>query len=147
MRRGILVVCAMAILALAAGRTNAATVYSNGPYNGNYNGVYISFPYLVSDSFTVTSPTSLTGAAIVTWTDPGAVASSLEWEIGTSPFGSDVSSGESSVSSTYLFTNGHGYDINEATFALNGVLTPAQRTGSRSTIAALRWRFRRLGRE
>ena len=103
---------------------NAAVVYDNGPINGAVEAWTINYGYQVTDSFTVSSPTTLTGAQIGLWAYPGDSPTSVEWSIGSTPYGSNISSGTSSLSST--FTGGYGfgiYPLFESTFSLTGVLS------------------------
>jgi hypothetical protein len=75
-----------------AGRAGAQLVYSDGPINGTITGWLISnsgSSLAVSDSFTVSSPTTLASAQAGLWVNSGATPASLEWSIGTTPFASD----------------------------------------------------------
>ena len=124
MKRLILSFAALALLTGGAGPVNAAVVYDNGPINGTVEAWTINYGYQVTDSFTVSSPTTLTGAQIGLWAYPGDNPTSVEWSIGSAPYGSNISSGTSSLSST--FTGGYGfgiYPLFESTFSLTGVLS------------------------
>ncbi len=73
MKRLILSFAALALLMSGAGQVNAVVVYDNGPINGTVEAWTINFGYQVTDSFTVSSPTTLTGAQIGLWVYPGYV--------------------------------------------------------------------------
>ena len=82
----------------------------------------INFGYQVSDSFTLGSPATLTGAQIGLWVIPGDTPTSVDWSIGSAAFGSDISSGTAGLSNAFQYNNVYGYDILELTFSLSGVL-------------------------
>jgi PEP-CTERM motif len=121
MKKLILSFAALALLLGGVGQAKADLVYDNGPINGTITGWTINFGYVVSDSFTVSSATSLTGAQIGLWAAPGDDnPTSVQWSIGSATYGSDISSGTGVLSSTYQYTNGYGYDILKSTFSLTG---------------------------
>jgi hypothetical protein len=101
----------------------ASTVYDNGPVNGSESAWTINYGFAVSDSFTLSSSTTLTGAQIGLWTLPGDNPTSVEWSIGSSPNTNNDGSGVGSLTNNSLFTNGWGYNIFESTFTLSDSLT------------------------
>jgi hypothetical protein len=112
------------ILALGVGIPGfASTVYDNGPVSGAESAWTINYSYAVSDSFTLSSSTNLTGAQIGLWTYPGDNPTSVEWSIGSSPDTSNYGSGTGSLTNLALFTNGYGYNIVESTFSLSDSLS------------------------
>jgi hypothetical protein len=125
MKRLIAGCAALALLVGVAGRADAGIVYDNGPINGTILGWTISDGYEVSDSFTISSPTTLTEAQVGLWAIFGDMPTSVQWSIGTSAFGNDVSQGTSTLSDTFTGQYGYGaYPLYESTFALTGVLGP-----------------------
>jgi hypothetical protein len=126
MRRRISLLSLVAVLALLlVTPTWAATLYDNGPINGTIDAWTINFGFQVSDSFNLGSASNLTGAQIGLWAVPGDRPTSVDWSIGTAPFGSNIGSGTGSLTNTFQFTNsfsGSSYDILESTFPLSGVL-------------------------
>ena len=56
------------------------------------------------------------------WALPGDVPTGATWSIGSTPFGNDIGSGTSALSSAFQYTNGYGYDLYESTFSLNKAL-------------------------
>jgi len=99
-------------------------------------GLTLNNPYWVSDSFTVTSATTLTSAQVGIWIStqhPGATPTSLEWSIGTTTpvkgaanGPNDVSQGTaSSLTSTAAGSSANGrYSLYETEFGLNATLAP-----------------------
>ena len=112
----------VAILSLSV-QAKAEIVYDNGLINGTIDSwIFNYYGTEVSDSFTVASSTDLTGAQVGIMVRPGDEPTSLGWSLGTSPFGSDVSSGNSLLSSSFAGLQGGYYPLYESTFALNGTL-------------------------
>src|SRR6188472_3659890 len=94
------------VLGLSAAPAKATFIYGNGELNGNLSGINISTPWSVTNSFNVTDDAyNLVTASIGIWTDPGETLLSVNWLIGTTPFGSEISSGTSSVGNIFFFTN------------------------------------------
>jgi PEP-CTERM motif len=126
--------CIATVTLFAAGQGRAAAssiVYDNGPIDGTNDAwtidVFTGVSYQVSDSFSVVDATTLDSATIGLWVDAGlSTPTTVDWSIGTTPFGFDVASGTSPMSNTYLFTNTSGgqkgYDVYSSVFALSGTL-------------------------
>jgi len=112
-------------LGLAAFQAKADTlVYDNGPISGAIYGRTINNTYVVSDSFTVTGNFDLSMATVGLWVSPGATPTSVDWSIGTTAFGSDISSGTSASLTNTYFGLGTGYfDVYSSSFGLNGALS------------------------
>ncbi len=126
MRTRITLLFVAAVLGLLpASRVWAALLYDNGPVNGTVNAWIIGTPFnfMVSDSFTLSGTSTLTEAQVGLWTYPGYVPGSVSWELGTTQFDSSLGAGTGSLSNTFQFTNGFGYDIYESTFPLSGTLS------------------------
>jgi len=98
-------------------------VYDNGPVNGTESAWTINYGYAVSDSFTLSNSTTLTGAQIGLWTYSGDNPTSVDWSIGSAPGASNYGSGVGSLTNDSLFTNGWGYNILESTFTLSDSLS------------------------
>lgn len=116
---------------LSSAPASAAILYHNGTLNGTNGGFTINQGYQVSDSFTLTQASELTGVQVGLWLSPGDKPASLDWTISTEPCGNGynaptsgsdfIASGTASGSSlTYSkeFTNVDDYDIYEASFSL-----------------------------
>ena len=125
--RKLFALSALGLALIFGGRAQAAgLVYDNGPINGTLNAWNLSpgTGFSVSDSFTVSANTTLQSAQAGLWVGSGDFLTSTDWAVGTTPFGTDISSGTgAALSNTFQFTNGIGFDIYESTFALSGAVS------------------------
>jgi hypothetical protein len=121
-----IVVIAVLVVAASAVPVKADTlVYDNGPINGTINAWTINFGFAVSDSFTVGAGiTNLTTATIGLWAFPGDIPSTVDWQIGTAFFGSDIASGTSSFTNTDLGPNSFGFELWSSTFSIATPIAP-----------------------
>jgi hypothetical protein len=121
-----IVVIAVLVVAASAVPAKADTlVYDNGPINGTINAWTINFGFAVSDSFTVGAGiNNLTSVTVGIWAFPGDSLANVNWLIGTSFFGADVSSGVSNSTNVFQYTNGFGFDLYESTFSITGAVAP-----------------------
>ena len=104
-----------------AGQAHADTLYKNGPVNGicdiegcTVDAWTINFGFSVTNSFTITSPSTIQGFNFAVWLYPGDTLTSVDWAVGTCTFCSDIGNGTASgasLSSSFMFTNTYGYDI------------------------------------
>jgi len=108
----------------------AGIIYTDGPTNGTVNGFFIDgpgpgpFSQTISDGFVATTSGTATSLDFGVWVPTGTTPTSVSWTLGTSVFGSDISSGSTAqVGFAYLLTNGFGYDVYNATVALSGNLS------------------------
>lgn len=102
----------------------AQLVYDNGPINGTLVGWTIDGGYYVSDSFTVSSATSLASATAGIWNYSGDYLTQLGWAIGTTPYASDVASGVAATTDTLQYNNGQGFDVYSDSLAISGSVVP-----------------------
>jgi hypothetical protein len=65
----------------------------NGPPNGTIGAYFIDAGNAVSDSFVATTSFFTTGFVFAEWVPAGATPLTVDWSVGTSPFGSDIGSG------------------------------------------------------
>lgn len=104
------------------GQANGTVVFDNGPLN-NWAGAYaINNGASVSDSFTISSPTTLESAQLGLYAQPGASPTSLHWSIGSTIGGSDLGSGTANtLYNTYVATTESPYNLPmyESAFNLN----------------------------
>ena len=114
---GLLGACAAAAL---AGASHASVLYDDGPLNGTIDAWTINFGYQVSDSFTLTKTSTLTGVNFGVWSFPGDTFNTVDWSIGTAAYGS-ASSGTGSVTNGAQTTNGFGYQIATDSFSLPNI--------------------------
>jgi hypothetical protein len=114
---------ALALLSVAVGPTRADYVlYDNGPINGTIGGFQIGPPNNgspLSDSFTLTHASNLTGVQLGLWTI-NQIPTTLQWSIGTTPFGSDKGSGTANLSSAlHNYYVGTYHTVYASTFPLD----------------------------
>ena len=85
--------------------------YSNEVINGTINGWTISASTEVSNSFTISGATSHGSDSSETWAQAGWTPDQVDWSIGTTAFGSEISSGISSTTHSVFSTHhtGDGY--------------------------------------
>ena len=103
-----------------SGSAFATLLYDNGPINGQNDAWTLGYGFIVSDSFTLTGTSTLTGAQIGLW-NSGDAPVSVDWSIGTTYDDSTYGSGTGTLINTFQFTN--YYDIYESSFALSGTLS------------------------
>ena len=112
--------------AALASRAPATTLYTNGPVNGTIQAYSISQGFSVSDSFTLTGAASLSSAEVGLFVDSGETPASLSWEIGTTPFVSNISFGVSNIATNTYHNTYEGFDaVYDSTFLLSGSLPGA----------------------
>jgi hypothetical protein len=104
----------------------AQTVYSNGPINGNTDAWTINFGFVVSDTFSVTNNTTITGGSFGMWLFSGDTLTSAELSIT-----SGENSGTSYFDQTVNFTQGacavnqYGYNVCQENTSFNGPMLNA----------------------
>ncbi len=117
-------------LALAVVPATAGILYDNGPIKGNVNSWDITqgSGNAVSDSFFLTGAMSdLESVHFGVWTQVEARPSTVDWEIGSTPFAADKGFGTATLSWNYLGYNERCCDITEASFTLPSInLGPGQ---------------------
>ena len=117
----------IAIPVFSAMSALAGVIYTNGPINGGVNAWNVCCGYQVSDSFTVSSATTITSFDAGFWLNPGDTPVQVDWSIGSTFFGNDVASGTAIFSNTlYCSACGLGvYDIYTSTAnGLNVAVSP-----------------------
>ena len=106
-------------------------LFDDGATNGTVNGFFIDgpnpgpFSQSISDGFVATGSGTADHLDFGVWVPTGTTPTAVSWWLGTSVFGSDVSSGSmAQVGYSYLLSNGFGYDVYEAhVTGLSGSLT------------------------
>ena len=114
----ILMAAAIAALGIVAQPAAARVLYDDGAPNAERAGVLISYG-AVSDSFTLTQSSTLTGVKLWVWNFPGDTTSSVDW--GITPNADDFSDTASVTPTSTFFTTKNGYDVNELDFSLPDV--------------------------
>ena len=84
-------------LCLAALPSTAQVLYSNGPTNGTGTGLTINFGFVVSDTFTLSANSTLTGFQFGAWLFPGDVLQTAEVQITSLEFGGTLYSAAHSI--------------------------------------------------
>jgi len=122
--------CAIFCLPLLLFAINASadtTIFNDGAVDGNDNAFFITGPnnanFLgsvqdISNGFTAGASATPTTLQFGMWITKGDTPSTISYEIGTSAFGTDLGSGTvglNSSNSTFLFTNGNGFDVYSVT--------------------------------
>jgi|NGEPerStandDraft_6_1074524.scaffolds.fasta_scaffold99162_2 hypothetical protein len=102
-------------LTLFAMSARASVIYDNGPVNGNDNAWIINSGYTVSDSMALTQGSRLTGFNFDVWVFHDTPLT-VDWSITALENGGTVyGSGTASLTTTFLFTNQDGYDVDQET--------------------------------
>ena len=114
-------IASLMILCLAAVPVSAQILYENGPINGNTDAWPFNYnsPYVVSDTFLLSSNSTVGGFEFGVWEFPGDTLTSVGWSItsmenGGTVYGSGTVSGKNLVD-TFLSINSYGYNIDEIT--------------------------------
>ena len=108
-------------LMLAVVPAIADVEYSNGPYNGTTNAWTINFGFVVSDSFTVGTGSSIEGFHLVYWDASSSdLLTTLDMAIGSSSFGGSAQT-LTGVTNTFLGTNQYGYNLYQADYSFNDI--------------------------
>jgi hypothetical protein len=119
----ILVLITLLIVAGVA-PVSAAILYDNGPINGNTYAWTINFGLIVSDSFALSSPGTVSGANFGAWAYPGDLMTQVDWAITSDPGVGPVTVygfGTASTTQTYLSGNGNGYDLDWESISFSGL--------------------------
>ena len=107
----------LTILCLALVALPAWADYDNGPINGTTDAWTINFGYIVSDTFSPASSTTISGFDFGVWEFPGDTMTSVDWSITSGEnsgtvYGSGTASG-SNLTDKFISTNQYGYDIDK----------------------------------
>jgi hypothetical protein len=96
------------------GAPDCGSSYDNGPPNGTVDAWTINFGYVVSDTFVLSSASTIQSFNFWVWAYPGDTALTVDWSITSAEFGGTTyGSGTASLSSTFLSSNQYGYDIDK----------------------------------
>jgi PEP-CTERM motif len=115
---GLFVVTCLLLCSLSSSAF-AIALYTNGPVNGTIDSWNIS-DYSVTDSFTLSAASTITGVEFYTWLVAGDTTKYVNWTITTDPFGGTTEgAGTVTPSYTYLSTNVYDADIGYNTFTIS----------------------------
>ena len=116
-------------LALAA-PAFAGVIYTDGPTNGTINALFIDGPnpgpynQSISDGFVATAIGTAYSLDFGLWVIAGTTPTTVSWWLGTTAFGSDISSGSTAQVGYTFLLNTRGYDVYDAHVAgLSGSLS------------------------
>ncbi|HTS78313.1 MAG TPA: hypothetical protein VMG40_19045 [Bryobacteraceae bacterium] len=104
----------------------STVLYSDGAINATYGLNYIDEGYVVSDSFTISAGSIVTGVSnIGLWVDNGTTPEELDWVISTLPEGGGTLEGSASgvTLSSSFFANSpdDDYTVDSASFSVDSL--------------------------
>jgi len=100
---------------------SAQILYENGPINGTTDAWTINFGFIVSDTFTLTGPSSVTGISFGAWMYPGDVLESVEVSFTSGEFGGTTYFDQViNLTASSCSGNQYGYDVCTETGSFNG---------------------------
>ena len=102
--RRFIAIAGLALFGLSQ-QASAAVLYDNGPINGTIDGVAISGGYAVSDSFTLSQASTVTGVNFGAWNYPDVTMASVHWGIATA---SGIYTDTATATVTSVLTGGIG---------------------------------------
>ncbi len=97
-----------------------ADTYDNGPINGTTDAWAINFGYVVSDTFTLPSATTVTSGSFGAWEFPGDTMQTVDYTITSTENGTGVGL-TVNVTDKFISTNQYGYNIDLISFNTGGV--------------------------
>src|SRR5579863_681831 len=109
-------------LCLAVVPATAQVLVNNGPINGTTDAWTINFGFIVSDSFSLTGASTVSGLAFGAWVAPGDTLQSAEVSITSSEFGGTTYF-DNVVNFTQSGCSGNQYGFNVCTETSSG-MTP-----------------------
>jgi hypothetical protein len=130
-KRACLLALVLATSFLLSAPASAGVLYDNGPINGNIGSWSISYNNVMSESFTLTGTSTLTGVQnLGIWiaSTDGGVPASLGWRIGDSPEavfgtgGSVVALTNTLVCSHSSSCGSNGFDVYASSFSLPDIV-------------------------
>lgn len=115
----LLAAISLALLSLPAA---AQVLYENGPVNGETDAWTINFGFVVPDTFTISTGSSMiTGLSFGAWLSPGDLLESVEVSITSEPFGGTTYFDQQvNFTQSGCFVNNYGYDVCIETGSFNG---------------------------
>ncbi len=110
-------IASLTILCLAlAIPASAQILYNNGPAGPDIDAWTINFGYIVSDTFTLTSNSTVSGFDFAAWEFPGDKVLTVDWSITSQENGGTMyGGGTANVTQKFISVNAYGYDEDEVT--------------------------------
>lgn len=121
------------LLLFALNASADTTIFNDGAIDGNSNAFFITGPnnanFLgsvqdISNGFTAAASATPTTLQFGMWVSSGNTPTTISYELGTSAFGTDLGSGTvglNGTNSTFLFTNGFGFDVYSITIPVTSL--------------------------
>lgn len=118
-------VAALTLVAMSQ-QASASTLYDNGQVNGTITGWTLSSVYAVSDSFTLSQASILTGVNFGVWILPTDVLTSVDWAITSTPgtypvTGTAAVTTGSALTPTSNYGGGGIYQVSVDSFSLPNI--------------------------
>jgi hypothetical protein len=125
LKRGVLAVSFLSLVcAIAVVPASAGILYDNTGPGSVGNGIDLAYQinggYAVTDSFTLSQNSPVSGAMFVLWFNPGDTATSVDWAITTAAFGGTTeASGTATDLPNTLITSFYGdFDIDQESISI-----------------------------
>ncbi len=100
------------LLALTSIPAAADTLYDNGPTNGTTDAWTVNFGFVVSDTFTLSSNSTVQGLNFAVWLAPGDILETADVSITSNEFGGTTYfSGTVSFAQSGCASNQYGYNV------------------------------------
>jgi PEP-CTERM motif len=101
---------------------SADVLYENGPINGSVDAWTINFGFVVSDTFTLTAPSTVNGVSFGAWLFPGDVLESVEVSFTSSEFGGTTYFDQVvNLTASNCYGNQYGFNVCVETGNFTGV--------------------------
>jgi hypothetical protein len=115
-------VYALALLAIAVVPASAdVALYSNGPISGTISAWGIFGSQLISDSFVLSSASTIIGVDFGAWTRPRDAVTSVQWLIGTTPGDGSSGGGTATPTGTFFSDDDGGFTVDTDTFSTGSI--------------------------
>jgi hypothetical protein len=107
-------------IALVSLPVAAQTLYDNGPINGTTDAWTINFGFAVSNTFSLSAQSQLTGLNFGAWVFPGDLLQTAEVEIGTEEFSNNLFDQVVSFTQSNCSGNQYGFNVCDEQGAFSG---------------------------
>jgi len=126
MKKAVLTALLLSLVAAVPAVADSTLYNNNGPYSDGANSSFesawtINYGFVVSDSFAVASNSTIDAVDFDVWLFPGDTLTSVDWSIGTSPYGG--TSSDASIATLVAAPNSSldGYTVDVATISIPDV--------------------------
>lgn len=125
MRGRLSVPFALSLLLLAASAAEGQALFSNFPVSGQISAFQVNGGYSASNSFTLTSSSTIGEVNFGAWVSTGDSVNGVTWAVGTTPYDTSLGSGAAGATSSYDLSNVDGFDVDTVSFAISSITLPA----------------------